>query len=83
MVLITFVQGIVSSLDKHFAPLIKAGGQKPRKHADEHFLDKRRVHAALGSNRNAITAGLPESPLGSFHDPEPEKQIRNSVRQNT
>ena len=56
-VLITFVQGVIRSFDKHFGPLHKTGRQKSGKHADQYFLDKRRVHPGLRSSRNAIDRG--------------------------
>ena len=54
---ITFVQGVVRTFDKDFGPLHKTGRQKSGKHADQYFLDKRRVHPGLSSRRNAMDRG--------------------------
>jgi hypothetical protein len=56
MMLIALVQGVVSSFDEHLPPLEETRGQEPRKHANHHLLNKRRVHPPLRSNRSAITA---------------------------
>ena len=49
MVLVSFVQGVISSFDKHLAPLKETRGQKTREHTDQHLLNKRRVHPPVAA----------------------------------
>ena len=45
--LVTAVQRIVGTGHKYFSPLDKAGRQEGSNHANEDFLNKRRVHWQL------------------------------------
>jgi hypothetical protein len=73
MVLVSFVQSVISSFDKHFAPLIETRGQKTREHTNQHFLNKRSVHPALAAAAMPERSRLPESPLSGLHNPKSEQ----------
>jgi hypothetical protein len=45
--LVAFVQSIVSAFDEYFSPLDEAGRQETSNHANDDFLNKRRVHWQL------------------------------------
>ncbi len=62
MVLVSFVQSVISSFDKHLAPLIEARGQKTGEHTDQHLLNKRRVHALCSSSRDARAVSFTRIP---------------------
>jgi hypothetical protein len=82
MVLVSFVQSVISSFDKHLTPLIETRGQKTREHTDHHLLNKRRVHTSAAAAAMPERSRLPESPLSGLHNPKSEKQIRDSMGQN-
>jgi hypothetical protein len=68
--LISFVQGIVGSFDKHFCPFHEAGGEECRDHAEKDLLKKSGLHTIIDSTHDASGwRNLPETPLPSFHDP--------------
>ncbi len=57
--LVTFIQGVVRSLDKHLSPLYEASGKESCDHADNYLLEKSGVHNEISSMRNA-TAEVPQ-----------------------
>jgi hypothetical protein len=81
--LVAFVQRIVSAFDEYFSPLDEAGREEASNHANDDFLNKRRVHWRLQGAEAVPLAGaaLPETPLASFHDPEAEEKVGDGVGQ--
>ena len=51
--LVTFVQSVVRSFDKHLSPLDQAGSQECRDHAKDYLLRESGVHNQDYSTRNA------------------------------
>jgi hypothetical protein len=56
--LVTFIQGVVRSLDKHLSPFDEASGEEPCDHANDYFLRKRGVHRSEISSTRDATAEL-------------------------
>jgi hypothetical protein len=75
--LVTAIERFICADDESFAPFNESGGEKSGEHANEHLLDKRRVHGVSGSRRDATIS--PETPLLCAHDPQTEKQVRDCV----
>ena len=44
VMLITLVQGVIRSFDKHLGPLAKTCRQESGKHTDQDLLDESRLH---------------------------------------
>jgi len=54
--LITFVQSVISPLDKDFPPLDQRGRKKCSNRAENHLLEKSRLHVDFSSTLSAIAA---------------------------
>jgi hypothetical protein len=52
--LVSLVQGIVSSFHEYPAPLDERSGEESRDRTDDHLLHESGVHSTLGSIGNAI-----------------------------
>jgi hypothetical protein len=66
MVLVSFVQSVIRSFNKHLAPLIETRSQKTCEHTDQYLLNKRRVHALYSSSRDASVALFTRIPTVGF-----------------
>jgi hypothetical protein len=59
VVLISFIQSVVRSFNKHPAPFHERCGEKAGNRAKNHFLKKRRVHGCFKSSDGATTTKIP------------------------
>src|SRR2546423_802468 len=52
--LVTFIQGVIGTFDKHARPFKDRRGQKTGERAEDHLLEKSGVHVDLSSTRGAM-----------------------------
>jgi hypothetical protein len=62
--LVAFVERVIGAFDEDFAPLNERGGQEPRDHTNQDFLDEGRLHFTLMKSKSDTTgAGFTKSPI--------------------
>jgi hypothetical protein len=63
--LITFVQSVIGTHNKDFSPFNQRGRKKPSDRAENHLLEKSRLHVDLSSTPSAIVGCrcFPSNPL--------------------
>src|ERR1700730_1440825 len=54
VMLITFVQSVIGTHNKDFSPFNQRGRKKPSDRAENHLLEKSRLHVDLSSTPSAI-----------------------------
>jgi len=64
--LISFVQSIIGPFDKYFSPFDESSGEERRDCAENHLLEKSRVHRLLKSSAGASHTGFTKIPIVSF-----------------